>query len=129
MSLLGKILALINVLAAVGFIYLAASDYGKRKQWSYAVFRHELAIDGLPLDDQQKDVDDVPIVKNLKEPTLAQMFQGAGAPVSTQTDEVAHVQQALNEKINGGPITVPNVYSGNPPTISLETPAQKRAWF
>src|SRR5207253_3508323 len=57
------------------------------------------------------------------------MFQGAGAPISTQTDEVAHVQQALNEKINGGPITVPNVYSGNPPTISLETPAQKRAWF
>src|SRR5439155_19580397 len=106
MSLLGKILALINVLAAVGFIYLAASDYGKRKQWSYAVFRHDLAINGLPLDDKQKDVDDVPIVKNLKDPTLAQMFQGAGTPVTTQMAEMENVQQALTEKINGGPITV-----------------------
>ncbi len=60
MSLLGKILALVNILAAVGFIYLAASDYGKRQQWSYAVYRHDLAINGLPLDEKEVDVDGVP---------------------------------------------------------------------
>jgi hypothetical protein len=129
MSLLGKILALANILAAIGFIYLAASDYGKRQQWSYAVYRHDLALNGLPLDDGEKDVDGQPLVKNLTEATKTEMFQGSGQPVSTQLAELQRVQGEVRGKIDGEPMTIPNVFYGNPPTITLETPAQKRAWF
>jgi hypothetical protein len=129
MSLLGKILAVVNILAAVGFIYLAASDYGKRSQWSFAVFLHDRAIYGLPLDDNEKDVDDRPLVKDLSQSTLAEMFQGVGSPVSTQLKELESVQNDLHRKIDGDPMTVPNVFYGNPPTINLESAAQKRAWF
>jgi hypothetical protein len=130
MSLLGKILALVNILAAIGFIYLAASDYGKRQQWSYAVYRHDLALNGLPLDDNEKDVDGQPLVKNLNQATLTEVFQGAGQPVKTQMEEVQRVQNDLRGQIdNGQPMTVPNLFYGNPPTINLESAAQKRAWF
>jgi hypothetical protein len=129
MSILGKILAVVNILAAISFIYLAASDYGKRQQWSYAVYRHDLAINGLPLDGNEKDADGSLLVKNLSQATKTEIFQGAGQPVSTQLEEVDRVQNELRGKIDGEPMTVPNVFYGNPPTINLETPAQKRAWF
>ncbi|HMF10828.1 MAG TPA: hypothetical protein VKE94_00940, partial [Gemmataceae bacterium] len=129
MSLLGKILAVVNVVAAIGFIYLAASDYGKRQQWSYAVYRHDLAIDGLPLDDKDTDVDGRPRVKDLSKATLTEVFQPAGGqPVETQMAELQRVQDDLTAKIDG-PMTVPNVLYSNPPTINLETAAQRRAWF
>jgi hypothetical protein len=54
MSLFGKILAVLNVLAAGAFVYLATMDWGKRQAWSYAAFRHDLALDGLPLDENDK---------------------------------------------------------------------------
>jgi len=129
MSLLGKILAVVNVLAAIGFIYLAASDYGKRQQWSYAVFRHDLAINGLPVDEKEKDVDNRERVKDLSQATLAEMFQGVGNPVKTQVEEFRKVQGEIGNRITGDPMTVPNIVYGNPPTITLETPAQRRAWF
>jgi hypothetical protein len=130
MSLLGKILAIINAVAALGFIYLALSDYGKRQQWSYAVFRHDLAIDGLPLDESQLDLDSKPIAKNLNKPTLDEMFQQAGGqPVKTQLEELNRRKSEVISKIDGGPMTVPNLLDANPPTITLDTPAQRAAWF
>ena len=64
MSLLGKVLALLNVLAAVGFFYLATADRAKRQSWAYAVYRHQLAIDGLvdldPLITHGLPLDDYP---------------------------------------------------------------------
>jgi hypothetical protein len=129
MSLLGKILALVNILAAVGFIYLAASDYGKRQQWSYAVYRHDLAINGLPLDEKEVDVDGVPLVKNLSEATKTEIFQGLGQPVKTQLEEVQRVQNQLRSKIDDGqPLTVPNpLVPGQ--QLNLATAEQKRVWF
>jgi hypothetical protein len=127
MSLLGKILAVVNVLAAIGFIYLAASDYGKRQHWSYAVFRHDLAINGLPLDDNEKDVDGRARVKDLSQSTLAETFQGLGSPVSTQLAELQRVQNDVNAKISGDALTVPNPLNNQP--LALGTPEQKRAWF
>lgn len=91
MSLLGKILAIFNVLAAAGFIYVATMDRGKRMEWSYAVYRHDLAIDGLPLDDQQRDVAlGVRHVDKLGEKTLQDLSKVAGGPElkPTQHDEV-----------------------------------------
>ena len=54
MSILGKLLAVGNVLVAVGFLSLAAMDWAKRHAWTYAVYRHELALTGLPIDDSDR---------------------------------------------------------------------------
>jgi hypothetical protein len=130
MSLFGKILAILNVVAAIGFIYMAASDYSKRQQWSYAVFRHDLAMNGLPVDENQKDVDGNQIFKNLNQATLTDVFQQAGGqPVKTQLEEVNKKKSEVIGKIDAEPMTVPNILYPEPPTITLETPAQKRAWY
>ena len=37
----------------VALVALFAMDYGKRQAWAYSVFRHDLLLQGLPLDDQE----------------------------------------------------------------------------
>jgi len=51
MSLLGRFLIGFNFLAAVLYIILAAADWGVRQNWAYSAFRHELIIQGLPLEE------------------------------------------------------------------------------
>lgn len=107
MSLLGKILVILNILAAAGFAAVAAMDYGKRAAWSYAVFRWDLAIDGLPLNDAQAGEDDVPTVNKISDDTLKDIFAQAGGvlktpdgkDVNTQEREVARVKAALESKV------------------------------
>jgi len=43
------ILCFLNIVAAVGFVYLLSMDYGKRQAWSLAIFKHDLTMQGLPL--------------------------------------------------------------------------------
>lgn len=50
MSLFGKILAVLNVLAAIGFLALATMDYNRRSAWSQGHFHRELQLHGLPVD-------------------------------------------------------------------------------
>jgi hypothetical protein len=45
-----KILAVFNLIAAIGFSLLATMDLGMRKVWAFANYRFDLAIDGLPVD-------------------------------------------------------------------------------
>lgn len=52
MPLGAKILAFLNMLIAGLFVYLAAIDWGARQAGSRATFLRELALDGLPLDEQ-----------------------------------------------------------------------------
>jgi hypothetical protein len=101
MSLLGKILAILNVLAALGFVYLAAVDWGKRNAWAYAVFRHELVVDGLPVDESESvPVEDVPVVDRLSENTLQDLFrQAGGQPVKTQREAVKRLHDELRAKV------------------------------
>ncbi|MGL4423006.1 MAG: hypothetical protein ACRCZF_20250 [Gemmataceae bacterium] len=49
MALLGKILLVINLLAAVGLVYLATQDYAKRQEISSALLRHRITLDGIPV--------------------------------------------------------------------------------
>jgi hypothetical protein len=51
MSVLTIVLFGLNILAALGFAFLLALDYQKRQEWSTAVFRHDLALWGLPLEE------------------------------------------------------------------------------
>ena len=54
MSLLGKILVAFNLLAVLLFLYLVAVDWGVRQTWAYAANRWDLALDGLPLDSEER---------------------------------------------------------------------------
>ena len=53
MSTLGKILMVLNGLVAIAFLCLAAIDWGTRQLWAYQVFKAEVALRGLPLDEQE----------------------------------------------------------------------------
>jgi DNA repair exonuclease SbcCD ATPase subunit len=104
MSMLGKILAVLNVLAAIGFLVIAGMDYSARRNWSYQAFRHELAIGGLPVDDKDDAgrPDGRPVVKDLTETTLKEVFQPAGGdPQPTQVAEVQRVKKKVLTDVDG----------------------------
>ena len=103
MTILGKLLAIANVLAAVGFLYLAATDWALRHKWTYAVYRHQLTMDGLPVDEAEIDpADDAPHVAKLSEKTLQDIFkQAGGPPVKTQKDAVQRAQSDFKATIDG----------------------------
>lgn len=103
MSLLGKILAIINVLAVVGTLALMGMYYGKRSAWQYRVFRQQLMEQGLPVDEAQRDEMDRSLVGKLDTETQKDLFKDAApnAPVATQRAEVERVKQTLDGKIAG----------------------------
>src|SRR5438105_2771952 len=49
MAMFGKILAVLNVLAAIGFLVVAGVDYDKRQNWAYSHYTHQLVVFGLPI--------------------------------------------------------------------------------
>ena len=96
MSTWGKVLAVFNILMALAaFFYFFPTHWGTRHGWAYSYFRHELVLDGLPLNDQAKDTEGHVLKDKLSETTLKQMFQGAGEPVSTQMKEVEDLRTRL----------------------------------
>ncbi len=102
MSLFGKILAFLNVLMAIGFVCVAALDYGKRQAWSHAVFQGELMIHGLPLDGQEVGPDGNPLTARLGEETQRKLFERAGGqPVTTQEAEVQRVEGRVGSAVGG----------------------------
>jgi hypothetical protein len=104
MSTLGKVLIFLNILAAVAFAGIAAADWGKRQEWSYAVFRQDVALDGLPLDDQEKQPDGTRTVDLLSDATAQDIFRAVGAdPVKTQLAEVRRQQGRLRAEIEALP--------------------------
>src|SRR5438128_1180014 len=101
MSTLGKILAFLNVLFAIILLVFAAKDYGEARAARYAVFRHEMVVTGLPVDKDERRLDqpDEPIVEKLPPKVLADIFAGAeggpdlgGAPVATVMEELDRVK-------------------------------------
>jgi chromosome segregation ATPase len=98
MTLLGKILAILNVLAALAFATLLVLDYGKRQQWSTNVFLTDVQLDGLPLTFEKIDPS-VPTGRYpsqfLDEATLKVVFAGAGEPVNSLEDELKKLQSKL----------------------------------
>lgn len=105
MSIFGKILIVCNVLLATAFVYLAALDWAKRHSWAYAVFRDDLMLKGLPVDEEETDpVENVVLAEQLSDNTLSQMFQKVGGdPVRTQRQEVEKVRDQLRAEIDALP--------------------------
>jgi hypothetical protein len=119
MSLLGKILTFLNVLAAVGFFMMAGMDWGRQQPWNEAKVERGLLVGaaiqmggddllpeslgriGLPLDEQEKDLEGNPRFKNLRQEALKRLFQsGGGELVRTQADEVKRVKAELQRRID-----------------------------
>src|SRR5947209_19631368 len=99
MSMLGRILLFLNVLAALGFFVVAGMDWGKRYQWAEAALEHRLVVDGLPLDDAAKDREGKPASKDLREDTVKKLFASAGGPpVHTQIEEVKRIKDELQKR-------------------------------
>jgi hypothetical protein len=109
MTILGKILAVLNLLAAGAIIYFAAADWGARNSWAFNFFQMELALDGLPVDETQTDADGDKIVDKLTDKTMTDLFQPIGGfPVKdpkaedkTQVAAVKRLQSTLWGQLNG----------------------------
>jgi hypothetical protein len=100
MGLLGKILAILNVIAAIGFLVVAVMDYGKQRAWATLTFQQDLLIQGLPVDESAQDFNGEIISKKIGPATLAQLQTGA-QPVTTQVAEVKQRQAAAQAAIEG----------------------------
>jgi hypothetical protein len=100
MSLFGKILAIVNIFAVLGTLVLLGMNYVKRQNWEYAVFRQDLMIRGLPLDDKETDPLQQTVVSKIGDQTKQDLFKGVSpsTPVATQDAEVARVRQELNNR-------------------------------
>src|SRR5688572_6670828 len=96
MSVLGKVLAVLNIVAALAFVYLATQVRGARQAWSYAAFRHELVLDGVPLDAEVKDRDGTPVVERLTPATLGQL----GGVARTLREEAERRKAELRGEID-----------------------------
>jgi hypothetical protein len=110
MSLYGKILAVLNIFGAAAFVYFAFADFATRETWAYANYVHDVVVNGLPLDDTQKDNRESPVVKYLTNDTKKEWF-GANL-VSTQVEEVDRVKNAVNAKVDA--------LAGDPPRQTVE---------
>jgi hypothetical protein len=93
MSLLGKILAVLNVLAALGFFLVAYMDWSKRQEWANAVVQHDLVINGLPVGKNELDEEGHPHYLNLRQSMLQPLLKGQ--IVRTQDEEVEQVRNKL----------------------------------
>jgi hypothetical protein len=103
MSMLGKILAILNAAAAIAFVCLIAMDYGKRQAWAFAGYQHDLAEGGLPVDDKEMGADDEKKIDKLSKTALDAHFAtaGGGTQVKTQIEEVNRVRGVLKGQIDG----------------------------
>src|SRR5262245_11073826 len=107
MATFGKVMAALCVLVALGFLILAGMDYGTRQKWTHSALMHELAVYGLPLDqnDPVARLPGRPAVNEMgsgepeKNPLLKELFaKGSGGsvlggpPVRTQKAELDRVK-------------------------------------
>lgn len=97
MSLFTKLLIVLNMLGILGVAYLGMMTLSKRQAWAYAVHRHDLVIQGLPLDENDADEQGRPRHLDLTEPTLKEIFPVS--PVRTQKEEVDRVKGILDARI------------------------------
>jgi hypothetical protein len=103
MSTLNKVLAVLNVLAALAFLCLVGLDYGQRQSWMFAVLQQDFFLKGLPVDDTEKDIEGRPLVNAIGQRMQGQLFTGLSEPVNTQKAEVERRSRALRAEIEAEP--------------------------
>jgi hypothetical protein len=100
MGLAGKILAVLNVLAAVVFLIVAGLDYSTRQAWALRVFQQEFVLRGLPVDENETNVEGRSLVKAMGKGMPGRLFANVGNPVTTQQQEVERRYQELRAQID-----------------------------
>jgi hypothetical protein len=129
MSIFGKILAGLNIFAVVGALVLMGMNYVKRQNWQYAVFRQDLMINGLPLDNTQTDELQQPLVDKIGPNTKKELF-GQTAAVATQKEELDRVQGELRKQIQAAGDKKKQIYElARILTPMADTNEQRRAWI
>ncbi len=98
MSLLGKILAFLNIFGAAALIYCGTLAYAKRQSGAYAVFVCDLVLNGLPLDEGQRTPQGRPVHELIDDKLKKDLFEQTGNGVATQSAEV----EAVRNKYRGG---------------------------
>lgn len=95
----GKILAILNVLAAIGFLCLAVMDYGKQRAWTNLIFQEDLLLNGLPTDDKELDANGEIVANKIGKYALSQILTG-NPPVVTQLAEVLDRQNKARAAVD-----------------------------
>jgi hypothetical protein len=93
------ILAGLNVFVAIIFLWLAALGQTKRA-WAYNVYLYDVALQGLPVDENELDTNGNPLVDKLTDKTLAGVFD-RGSPVRTQKEAVEAKYSEVRRQIDG----------------------------
>jgi hypothetical protein len=101
MSLLGKVLAFLNILGVVGLVSLAIMCWGKREAGARGLFLSEVVLNGLPLTEDEKTPKDKYAFELLGDKMLAELFEDASEPdrpVKSVAAEVEHVCKHFKDK-------------------------------
>jgi hypothetical protein len=102
MSLLGKVLAVLNVLAAAAFIWLVVADYSKRNAYAFSTQQADFMLNGLPLDAGELDVEQQKRAELVGKEMSNQLFSGVPGPkVKTQEEEIRQRYDSLRKEIGG----------------------------
>jgi len=105
MSLLGYLMAVLNLLAAGAFLYLAVMDYSIRQAWSYAVYRYDPALDGLPVDKEDRDEKGQPRYLNMNDALRVELT--GSDTIKTQEDALEARHKEIQNRIDD-----PNIKAG-----------------
>ncbi|MBM4097545.1 MAG: hypothetical protein ACKO9Z_06110 [Planctomycetota bacterium] len=98
MSLLGKVLAILNLLTLLAAGVLGAMVYAQRQNWTHTIFLANLYLEGLPVDANETDRSGSPIASRMGPATLMAMFGTADTP-STQEGFVKAMASDLIKRI------------------------------
>jgi hypothetical protein len=93
MSLLGKILAILNIFGALALVYTGTMAYSKRHSGAYAVQLVDFILNGLPADESERTPQGRPVHELIKDsPNFKKdIFEPGMPPVTTQRAEVESV--------------------------------------
>jgi hypothetical protein len=97
MSTFGKALIGVNVVLAFAFVFLAATDYSRRRGWENLILQQDLTINGLAIDEDEKDAEGQLIYQLAGK----NMQQQLGVTTSTQVEELRKRHDQIKSAIDG----------------------------
>jgi hypothetical protein len=95
MSLFAKLLAVLNVLAAIAFLFLAVLDLSRGTPWRYAVWLHDKNLEGPPLGTPDPNLEREEALDDVFEPARDKLAQEVA---DTKGDDAAK-RQALERTL------------------------------
>jgi len=97
MNTFGKVLAVLNGVLAIAFLCLIATDYSRRRAWEFTLLGQDFQVNGLAVDDDEKDAEGA-LIKDLASKPMQQQL---GVQVSTQVQALDARYQKCKSAIDG----------------------------